>query len=88
MKSKKISNDLDFYVRCFDSLMCSSPSICILTTAELRVRLLQRKTGLSTPHPTPVFYCRTFQGDSSVVVYSNCQYSSDFCLSLTYFQFI
>ena len=45
-----------------------------------RVRLLQRKTGLS---PQVIYYW-PFQGDASVVVYSNCQCSSAFCLSLTY----
>ena len=55
-------------------------SMCIWTTAEPRVRLLQRKTGLSRS----VIYYWPFQGDASVVIYSNCQCSSVFCLSLTY----
>ena len=59
-------------------------SMCIWTTAEPRVRLLQRKTGLSPRTPPPVIYYWPFQCDASVVVYSNCQCSSVFCLSLTY----
>ena len=55
-------------------------SMCIWTTAEPRVRLLQRKTGLS---PQVIYYW-PFHGVASVVVYSNCQYSSAFCLSLTF----
>ena len=39
-----------------------------------RARLLQRETGLSPP--PPVIYYWPFQGDASVVVYSNCQCSS------------
>ena len=49
-------------------------SMCIWTTSEPRVRLLQRKTGLS-PIPAVIYYW-PFQGDASVVVYSNCQCSS------------
>ena len=55
-------------------------SICIRTTTELRARLLQRKTGLSST----IIYSWPFQGDASVVIYSNRQCSSAFCLSLTY----
>ena len=55
-------------------------SMCIWTAAEPRVRFLQRKTCLS---PQVIYYW-PFQGDASVVVYSNCQCSSAFCLSLTY----
>ena len=44
-------------------------SMCIWTTAEPRVRLLQRKTGLSAPPPphpphTPMIYYWPFQGDA------------------------
>ena len=64
-------------------------SKCIWTTAEPRVRFLQRKIGLSPPpihthKHTPIMYYWPFQGDTSVVVYSNSQCSSTFCLSLTY----
>ena len=55
-------------------------SICIRTTTEPRARLLQRKTGLS---PT-IIYSWPFQGDASVMIYSNRQCSSAFCLSLAY----
>ena len=51
-------------------------SMCIWTTAEPSVRLLQRKTGLIHYWP--------FQCDASVVVYSNRHCSSAFCLFLTY----
>ena len=47
-------------------------SMCIWTTAEHRVRLLQRKTDLSRT-PPPVIYYWPFQGHDSVVGYSNCQ---------------
>ena len=72
--------NLDLYVRCFnlftdEVLHVDRNSMCIWTTAEPRVRLFQRKTGLS---PT-VIYNLPFQGDASVVVYSNCQCSSAFC---------
>ena len=33
---------------------------------------------------SPVIYYWPFQCNASVVLYSNSQYSSDFCLSLTY----
>ena len=56
-------------------------SMCKWTTAETRVRLLQRKNSWSAP---PVIYYWPFHGDASVVVYSNCQCSSAFCLSLTH----
>ena len=50
-------------------------SMCIWTTTEPRVRLLQRQTDLSPPPPphthTPVIYFWAFKGDASVVVYSN-----------------
>ena len=55
-------------------------SMCIWTTAEPRVRWLLRKTGLSLL----VMYYWLFQGDVSVVVYSNCQCLPAFGLSLTY----
>ena len=42
-------------------------SMCIWTTSEPRVRFLQSKTGLS---PQVIYYW-IFQGDASVVVYSN-----------------
>ena len=45
-------------------------------------RFFQRKTGLSHPHPHhPSNVCWPFQCSTSVVVYSNCQCSSTFCLS-------
>ena len=56
-------------------------SMCIWTTAEPRVRLLQPKTGFN---PTQVIYYWPFQGDASVLVYSNCQCSSAFYLPLTH----
>ena len=43
--------------------------------------LLERKNGLSSS-PSNLFL--TFIGGVSVLVYSNCNYSSAFCLSLTY----
>ena len=45
----------------------------------------QSRTSLSPPSPTSlvIYYC-PFQGDASVVVYSNLQCSSEFCLYLTY----
>ena len=55
-------------------------SMCLWTALESKVSLLQHKTGLRTPE----IYYRPFQGDASVMVYSNCQCSSSFCLSLTY----
>ena len=55
-------------------------SVCIWTTEDPKVRLLQSKTGLS---PSVIYYW-PFQGDASVVVCSNFQCSSAFCLSLTY----
>ena len=54
-------------------------SMCIWTTTEPRVRLLQRKTGL---RPRVIYYW-SFQCDAYVLVYSNCQCSFAFCLSLT-----
>ena len=39
---------------------------------------------LSTPSPPPLIYYLPFQGDASVVVYSNCQCLSVFYLFLTY----
>ena len=56
-------------------------SMCIWTTTDPRVRLLERKPGSSPspppppPHPPPVIYYRPFRGDASAVVYSNCQCS-------------
>ena len=78
--------NLDFYVSCFDSLMGRGPScrpnnfMCIWTTTEPRVRLLQHKTGLSPP----VIYYWPFKGDASVVVYSNCHCSFAFCSFLAH----
>ena len=70
----------DLYVRCLIHLWMevhhADRTMCIWTTAEPKVRLLQRKTGLSVPPPPrpppPVIYYWPFQGDVSVVVYSNC----------------
>ena len=81
-----LSMNLDLYVHCFDSLMGRvlhadlTTSMCIWTTAEPRVRLLQHKTGLRPP----VIYYWSFTGDASVVVYFNCQCPPSVCLSLTY----
>ena len=49
-------------------------SMCIWTTTEPMVRLLERNTGLSPP----VIYYWPFQSDASVVIYSQCQCSSTF----------
>ena len=80
------------YVRCFDSLWVKvlhadrTTSMCIWTKAELIVRLLQRKTCLRPPTlpPPQVIYYWQFQGDASVVDYSNWQCLSALFLSLTY----
>ena len=85
------------YSSCFESwLVClhwwvevlradRTTSMCIWTTTEPRVRLLERKIGLNTHTPLPlVIYYRPFQSDASVVVYSNCQCMSTSCFSLTY----
>ena len=51
--------------------------MCIWTTAEPRVSLLQRKTDLS-----PQLFIT--DRSKSVVIYSNCQCLSAFYFSLTY----
>ena len=59
-------------------------NICKEPLQNLGWRLLQRGTGLRPP----VIYYWPFQCDVSVVVYSNCQCSSAFSLSLTYYSII
>ena len=69
----------DLYVR--NSILHADRTtfMCIWTTTEPRVRLLERKTGLSPPPPPPSNLLLTVPRRCSVVVHSNCQCSSAFC---------